>query len=464
MSDNMNERAIVLEILLELERDGGYADQLIKDTLNKYNYFEGRDKSFIKRLAEGTVERRITLDYVIDSFSKCRVSKMKPVIRQIIRMAAYQILYMDSIPDSAACNEAVKLAEKRKFGSLKGFVNGVLRNIVRNKGNIHYPDKNENWTYAVSVCSSVPEETVQMLEQSYGRDKTERILDDFNSVHPVTLRICDEKAFSGLISTPQWKEAVPKQHPYLPYAVTVSGADGIPAMPGFTEGAFTVQDVSSMLVTEAAGIEAGQFLLDVCAAPGGKACHSAQCLADADKDRIEKGHLTACDVSEERAGRIRENMQRLGVENMDIRVCDATVFMPEYENKADIVFADVPCSGLGVAGRKSDIRYNVTRESIKRLTELQWEIVSNVSRYVKPGGILIYSTCTVTAEENIMMAERIVSGLPFETESLEKYLPDSLLSDLDADVVEKVRNGCLQLLPGIQKTDGFFISRLRKKV
>lgn len=462
----MNERAVVLDILLELERGNGYVDQLVRDTLDKYDYLEGRDKAFIKRLAEGTVERKITIDYVIDSFSKCSTSKMKPVIRQIIRMGVYQILFMDSVPDSAACNEAVRLAEKRRFGSLKGFVNGVLRNVARNKDMIKYPDSAADWEYAVSVGESVPRETVHMLAGWYGEKKTETVIRDFNKVHPVTIRVCDMKAFSEIKDLPGWDKVRLEQHPYLDYAMTVSGADGIDSLPGFAEGIFTVQDVSSMLVTEAAGICAGQFILDVCAAPGGKACHSAGCLAGADSragNGVPAGHLTACDVSSERAVKITENMRRLKLSNMDVKVCDATVFDPGYEGKADIVFADVPCSGLGVAGRKPDIKYHVTAAGIQELTHIQWEIVSNVSRYLKPGGILIYSTCTLTEDENSRMVQKIVSELPFTTESLEKYMPAALMEKLDEGETLNVKNGCLQLLPGIQKTDGFFISRLRKK-
>jgi 16S rRNA (cytosine967-C5)-methyltransferase len=462
----MNERAVVLDILLELERGNGYVDQLVRDTLDKYDYLEGRDKAFIKRLAEGTVERRITIDYVTDSFSKCSTSKMKPVIRQIIRMGVYQILFMDSVPDSAACNEAVRLAEKRRFGSLKGFVNGVLRNVARNKDMIKYPDSTDDREYALSVRESVPQETVHMLSGWYGEKKAEAVIRDFNRVHPVTIRICDMKAFSEMKDMPGWDKVRLEQHPYLDYAMTVSGADGIDSLPGFAEGIFTVQDVSSMLVTEAAGICAGQFIMDVCAAPGGKACHSAECLAAADASAgggTQAGHLTACDVSGERAVKITENMHRLRISNMDVKVCDATVFDPGYEGKADIVFADVPCSGLGVAGRKLDIKYHVTAAGIEELAHIQWDIVSNVSRYLKPGGILIYSTCTLTEDENSRMVQKIVSELPFTAESLEKYMPAALMDELDDGEKKNVKNGCLQLLPGIQKTDGFFISRLRKK-
>lgn len=481
----MNERAIVLDILVELDKGDGYTDRLIKDTLDKYDYLETREKSFIKRLSEGVVEKRITLDYVIDTFSKCKTTKMRPIVKQIMRMGVYQILYMDSVPDSAACNESVKLAQKKGFSSLKGFVNGVLRSVSRGQGNILFPDASKNWSYAMSVIHSMPEDTVKMIDSWYGHEKSEKILSDFDLIRPVTIRVCDEAGFSELLKTPEWGKANPLQNQYLPYAYTVNGTEGISSLPGFDEGVFNVQDAGSMLVAEAAEIEEGQILLDVCAAPGGKACQCAQKLADACQSAdshvdacqsagkmndaencmtTDKSHITACDISADRAERINENMIRLGIKNMDVKVCDACEFIPEFENSADIVFADVPCSGLGVAGRKPDIKYHVTRESIKVLTELQWKIVSNVCRYVKPGGTFIYSTCTISPDENVKMAERIAAELGMDQVSILDRLSDALKSDLDDDSLKMAEKGCLQLLPGIQKTDGFFIAKFRKSM
>ena len=243
----------------------------------------------------------------------------------------------------------------------------------------------------------------------------------------------------------------------------ISGAFGISSLPGFDEGVFTVQDAGSMLVAEMAGIKEGQMLLDVCAAPGGKACQCAQKLADTGCTiKKDKGHITACDISADRAERIDENMERLGIRNIDVRVCDACEFIPEFENIADIVFADVPCSGLGVAGRKPDIKYHVTSDSINALTDLQWKIVSNVCRYVKPGGHLIYSTCTISPDENVNMAEKIEKELKMEPVSLIEMLPGALLENLDDDSKKAAENGTLQLLPGIHKTDGFFIAKFRR--
>ena len=237
----MNERTVVLDMLVELEQEDGYTDRLIKDTLDKYDYLESRDKSFIKRLAEGTVEKRITLDYIIDSFSKCKTKKMRPVIRQIMRMGAYQILFMDSVPDSAACNEAVKLAEKKGFSSLKGFVNGVLRSIARNKGQIKYPDPEKDWEYDMAVEHSVPLNTVKLIEGWYGREETKKILSDFDVVRPVTIRVCNDERFGDLLKTSEWKELFPEQSQYLPYCYTIKGAEGITSVPGFKEGVFTVR-------------------------------------------------------------------------------------------------------------------------------------------------------------------------------------------------------------------------------
>lgn len=430
----MNSREIILDILLEISGQNEYSNILITAVLNKYDYLEPREKAFIKHVAEGTLERRIQIDYVLDRYSKVPVRKMKPLIRELLRMSVYQILFMENVPDAAVCNEAVKLAKKRRLQTLQGYVNGVLRTIVREKDKIPYPERDKDIVRYFSIYYSMPEWLVRHFQKAYGDEKTEKILQGFLERQPVCVRIdenLDEETRKEILDAWKWDGVKVKSHPALSYAFLLEGTEGISRLYGYQEGFFAVQDVSSMMVVEKAGIQTGNVVLDVCAAPGGKTMHAACKLHGS-------GRVIACDVTEYKTQKIEENCERLGYENVTVRVQDARVFDETLEEKADIVIADVPCSGLGVIGKKQDIKYRVTEESLQQITELQREIIRNVVRYVKPGGTLMYSTCTINSGENEKMVEWICEQFAFE------------------------KNRMVQLLPGIDETDGFFYARLRR--
>lgn len=451
---NMNLREMIIEILLELERTDGYLNLLLSDVLDKYDYLEPKEKAFIKRVAEGTVERRIQLDYVLDGISKVPSGKMKPFIRALLRMSAYQILFMETVPDAAVCNEAVKLAKKRKFGSLQGYVNGVLRNLSRQKETIVYPSMEKEPVKALSVRYSVPVWLTEFFRRVYGKDTTEKMLRAFLERKPVTVRLeetLSKREREDLLSSWEKKGVAVSKHPYLPYAVRIEKTEGIKRLPGYEEGLFAVQDVSSMLAVEAAGIEPGQTVLDLCAAPGGKSLHAASKLAGT-------GKVLSFDLTETKRSRMEENRRRMGRENMETAVGDARVYREELYQSADVVLADVPCSGLGVIGRKPDIKYHVTEASLKEITALQKEILQNAAAYVKPGGILLYSTCTVNPQENEEMMEWFCASHPFVLENISPCLPGGLPEKLR----QEAEKGMVQLLPGIHEADGFFFARLRK--
>ncbi len=440
-----------MDILLELAKGNEYSNILIAAVLEKYDYLDSREKAFIKRVSEGTIERRIQIDYILDQYSKVPVKKMKPLIRELLRMSAYQLLFMENIPDAAVCNEAVKLAKKRRFQSLQGYVNGVLRSIARGRAEIKYPDKLSAWTEYLSVYYSMPVWLVEHYTAAYGKDACEKILHAYLQRQPVSIRLdermsCEEQ--ETLLA--QWKqdgvEAV--RHPYLPYAVTVQKTDGIRSLDGYESGQFAVQDVSSMLVVEAAGIKAGNTVIDVCAAPGGKALHAATKLRGT-------GQVIACDVTEYKTDKIEENRERLQLPNVSVWVRDARKTDQSLVDKADVLIADVPCSGLGVIGKKQDIKYRITQESLKEIVQLQKEILQNAVTYVKPGGIMMYSTCTMNPPENEEMVRWICRTFDFEPESMAPYMPQGLQKEAD--------KGFIQLLPGVHETDGFFLARLRKK-
>lgn len=448
----MNARELVLDVFLEAEKTGGYANSLIRDVLDKYDYEDAKEKAFFKRLAEGTLERRITLDWVINCCSKTPVAKMKPFIRNLLRISAYQILYMEGIPDSAACNEAVKLAKKRGFSSLSGFVNGVLRNLARNKNNLPMPDPEREPVKSLSVRFGLPEWMILLWTEQYGLKKAQLLGEGIGQMRPVIIRFCGALPAAGkerALEAMRKAGVKAKAHPLYPDAYELEGCEGVANLPGFAEGLFYVQDVSSMLAVEAAGIQPGMHVLDLCSAPGGKALLAYEKL-------MGTGSLKAGDLSEAKADRIRENAKRMGCSHMEIFVWDAAKHMEELENRADVVLADVPCSGLGVMARKKDIRYRIQPQDLKALTGLQKEILTASWQYVKPGGILLYSTCTVNRMENEEMVDFITKNFPFDAESLDPYLP-ACLHD------EQTAKGMLQLYPGEHDTDGFFIARLRRR-
>lgn len=446
----MNTRELIVEILLEILEKEKYSHLVIRDVLQKYDYLDSRDKAFIKRVADGCVEWKIKIDYIINQFSKVKVERQKPLIRTILRMSVYQLMFMDNIPDSAVCNEAVKLCKKRGFQNLQGFVNGVLRNIARNKEQIEYPDREKDIVEFLSVEYSMPTWIVEKFIEEQGEEIAEKILAGFMEIEPVTIRMnenADEESVESLVN--EWKKCKVEvgKHPYLSYAYCLKGIDGVRNLPGFEDGLYTVQDVSSMLVCEAAGLKKGDKVIDVCAAPGGKAIHAAQKVG-------KEGIVSARDLTEYKTSYIKENIERMKIENCEVLIWDAREVREEDIGTADVVIADLPCSGLGVMGKKKDIKYRISKESLDSLVKLQREILDAVHKYVKPGGILLYSTCTINKQENEDNVTWLTENYSFETESLSAYLPDELKAGED---------GVMQLLPGIHETDGFFIARLRKK-
>lgn len=451
--EQVNLRQLVMDMLLAVtvsneNRPPEYSHVIIRDVLNKYNYLSGQEKAFMKRLFEGTLERMIELDYCLDQYSKVKVQKMKPVIRTIMRMSVYQILYMDAIPDSAACNEAVKLAGKKGFATLKGFVNGVLRTIARNKDQIPYPDKEKDYELYLSITYSMPMWIVTMWIKQLGKERTEEVLKGLLIEHPVTIRV-REQDVAKLEKALQSQGGILEKHPYLPYAYRISKTDDISRLPGYEDGAFVIQDVSSMLAIEALEMKQGMKILDICAAPGGKSMLAA--------DKLQgTGEVEARDISEYKVTLMQENFERCNLHNVKAVCKDAVVMDESWIGQADIVIADVPCSGLGVIGKKRDIKYKMNPDAIKDIIALQEQILDKAVSYVKPYGLLLFSTCTINKEENEAHAELLQNKYHMTPVSLDDTLPEVLHS-------ETTKQGYLQLLPGIHDTDGFFISVFQKK-
>ena len=449
MSEKENIRLLALETLLERERTGRKLDAIMNDVLENYAFLPKTQRAFYARLTGGTLEEQIRLDYVIGCYSKTPPAKMKPVIRNILRLSAYQILEMDAVPDSAAVNEAVKLAKKKGFGALSGFVNGVLRSMLREPQKCVLPPKTDTLSY-LSVRYSMPEFLLRQWLAAYNEADTEAMCAAFLEPKKTTIRIRPDRIPEGLAELKKDGAAV-EPAPYLPYAFYLSGYENLQDLSAFSKGLFFVQDVSSMLAVEAAGISKEEKLriLDVCAAPGGKSALAADLAS-------ESSELLAGDVSAAKTALIEENCERLRIHNIHTRVWDAAVPDPALLGQMDLVFADVPCSGYGVIGHKPDIKYNASQEKQAELAALQFRILETAAGYVRPGGVLMYSTCTVSGEENEQNVARFLENHDFEAEDMTPYLPAEFAGT-------PARKGMLQLLPGRDACDGFFIARMRRK-
>lgn len=445
--NKVNLRNQVLTMLLQVN-EGKKSHLVLKETLDNLPDLEKQEKSFVTRLFQGTIERQIELDYIINCFSKTKTSKMKPVIREIIRMCVYQIKYMDSVKDFAACNEAVKLVQKRKLVNLKGFVNGVVRNIARSIEEIEYPT---DYVDNLSVRYSVPKWIIEMWLEQYGKDIVENILDNLYDNNVTSVRCNTSKAsVADIISALEIQNIKVEKSNVYDKALNISGYHSLGTLNVFQAGMVTVQNLSSMLVGIVANPSEGMNIIDVCAAPGGKSLHVAELMNGT-------GHVEARDLSKQKTDLIEENISRIRYKNITTKVWDATVLDEAAVGTADIVIADLPCSGLGVIGNKSDIKLNVTREQIDELAKLQREILLIVNKYLKPDGLLVFSTCTINTIENNENVEWIKENLDMDSVSLTDTIPKEL------DNFNTLEEGYIQILNGQEGMDGFFISAFRKK-
>lgn len=454
----MTTRELVLDMLLEAERGEAFSNEILKDTMTKYQYLSKQDRAFITRMFEGVVERCLELSYVLDQYSKVKTKKMKPAIRSILLMGVYQIRYMEGVKDFAAVHESVNLAGKRGFSALKGFVNGVLRSVLRGQETFRYPNRKQNPAAYLSIRYSCPQWLVKLWISNYGEKRTEQMLQFSLEDRALTIRCNTSRIDPDSLKEELSREgAKASEGTLLPYALYLEQFDYLDALPSFQKGFFTVQDESSMLAVHCAGLAPGDQVLDLCAAPGGKTTHAAQILKVLEKQECQpSGFVTARDVSEAKTVRIQENLFRLGLANARAECQDALEHRMDSEEAFDIVLADLPCSGLGVIGRKNDIKYRTGEEDCRELAKLQRRILSHAAAYVKPGGTLIYSTCTLHPAENQENAAWLRETYPLEPVSFEELLPPRLQGFGGA-------SGALEILPGQFGTDGFFFAKYRKQ-
>ncbi len=423
----MNAREVAFNLIQDiLEKKEKSGDALLlameKEGLDR------RDRAFAQRLTLSTVERAVTLDFFINQVSKVKVNKQKPLIRTALRMGACQIFYMDSVPDSAAVNETVKIVRKRGLSGLSGFVNGVLREIIRQKDNLALQASNN-----LSTEFSCPSWLCDFFTENYGAQETRKILEGLLRNPPLTIRINNSKIGIGAYEDLLKDRGIMYKKGVLHENAIIIPDGEVTALPGYSEGYFQVQDESSMCVAASAGLKKGDFVIDVCAAPGGKSLHAADIL-----ELLGDGQVISRDLTEKKVALIIENIGRNAFSNIRAEVGDATVFDERYKGKADVLIADLPCSGLGIIGKKPDIKYNVTQETLVELAVLQRQILKNIDGYLKQGGTLMYSTCTINKGEN---EENV----------------DFICRELGYELIEMK-----QLLPG-EPCDGFFYAKLIKR-
>lgn len=430
-------RQTAFEALIKTEKQGSYSNITIDSFLTKTK-LDTRDKSFVSALFYGVIERRLTIDYQLQLYLDKPIKKLKPEVLSILRMGAYQILFMDKVPTSAAVNESVKLAKRNGCSFASGLVNAVLRKI--DKGGITLPDE-KNFSEYLSVKYSCPQWLVNKWISEYGSEDTEGLLSHSIGVPPIYIRVNTTKTDSKNLTALLSDEGIDVTVTDIPDAMIIDlhGKD-IEKLKAFKEGLFHVQDISCQLCSMALSAKKGDTVFDLCSAPGGKAYTVCELMED-------KGNVFCFDIHENRVELIKKGAERLGLNSIEAAVSDASV-LNKAIGYADKVLCDVPCSGLGIIARKPEIKYKKPEE-LKNLPELQLNILKNGSKYVKNGGILVYSTCSVSKEENESVCTEFLKS---ETD-FEAIVPLPQLSD----------DKFLTLMPHKFGGDGFFIAAFRKK-
>ena len=436
-------RRTALKVIRQVTEGGAYAS-LALDAALKNSGLNSADRRLVSRLVYDTLDRMIWLDYVLAQVMARPDTDIK--LRNILRLGACQILLEDRIPESAATNLCVQLCAENGMPGLKGVCNGILRNLIRKKDEFEFPDPETDPEKAASIRHSVPGWIWRRLREDYG-DEAEEILrfrnkDEGWLLRPNLTRI-DDAGFETLLDKKVWQ----KERSELPHAWKITGAMDISRDADYLQGHFSIQSGGSMLACLAMDVKRGQQILDCCSAPGGKACYMAEMMNGT-------GRIQAWDIHEHRTALIQAQARRLGLENIRPMVRDATRLRDELTGTMDGVLLDAPCSGLGFMAQKPDLKLRVTEESLKELTELQVKLLDTVSAYVKPGGTLVYSTCSILKDENERQAEAFLQRHPeFEETELPETIPERY---------RRERKRGLQLLEYRDGMEGFYLIKLKR--
>jgi len=433
-------RETALNALIACRKEGAWSNGVLKEYIQR-DRLDSRDAGLATRLCYGVLQNQAKLDFYLKQLLTGKLKDLHPVVRDILHLGLYQIYELDKIPDSAAVNESVALAKKyNRNPKAASLVNGVLRNAVRSKGTLKEPV-----SYAEKY--SHPDELISLLKANLPKGKLEMMLKADNASPEMVVQVNTLKITTEALRKKLEEQGISAQpHGWMPDCLVLAGTGNLEQLPAFREGLFYVQDPASKLSVLCAKLPKEDIrVLDCCSAPGGKSFASAIAMGG-------KGSITSCDVHDHKTALIQNGADRLGFANISARQQDATVPVDEWISAMDAVICDAPCSGLGIIRKKPDIRYKDLKET-EDLPALQLKILSNQANYVKPGGVLMYSTCTVLRREN----EDVVKAFL-------EMRDDFYLEPLDLpEVFPKNESGMLTLIPGEYDTDGFFISRLRRK-
>lgn len=446
----MSARKIAYEILMDIEVNNNYSNISLNSHLSKVKV-DNRDKGLITELVYGVIEKKRYIDYIINKVSKIKVRKMENSVKIAIRLGVYQIVFLDRIADYAAINESVDIIKKIDKRA-SGFVNAILRNVLRKKDDIC--KINDNTTENIAIKYSYEKWIVDRLIGEHGLARAKSILESLSERPKLYLRINRSKMdgfddideFAEFIIDQLEKEGIKaKRSEFLEEAIQVDNFKNIEANKLFKMGYISVQDISSMLVSKALNPKGNSKVLDLCAAPGGKTTHIAELMNNT-------GLVLSQDIYDHKIKMIKWYANRLGLNNIKVEKADALSLCEEYKGKFDYVLSDVPCSGMGIVRRKPEIKYK-TEEEVNKLPDIQLSILRNAAEYVKEGGVLVYSTCTIFKEENMGIIYRFLSeNQDFSLDSIENLNLDS--STLDS--------GYINIYPDEFEMDGFFICRLKK--
>lgn len=438
--DTAAARVVALAALNNVERRQAYSGPALLGETRKHS-LSPREERLVWKLVYGVITYRLSLDYVLNKFCRQNVSRLSTTMRNIMRLACYQLVYLDRIPDFAAVNEAVAMARRSSGQRMAGFVNGVLRNIVRQRDSLF--DLSPHSAEGISVLHSHPLWMVEKWLKKWGAEFTADLCRANNLPASLTIRVNTGKiSVEDYFTLTAEKGLSPIRGKYCREALLFPANTKFSDLPGFSQGLFIVQGEASMLVADCLDLRPGQKVLDMCSAPGGKATHIAS--------RIEAGEVTACDLHAGRVKLVEENAARLGLDNVKALKADARK-LPEYlRARFDRVLVDAPCTGLGVIRKKPDIKWARQPEDLDVLAALQQEILRTGCQLLRPGGYLVYSTCTIMDEEN---QDNVHSLLAARNEMKLERLEISNLSG---------REGVINTFPHLHDLDGFFIAKFKK--
>lgn len=437
----MNSREVALNIVNRVLNEGAYSNIVLSKELNESDLSD-KDRALVTELVYGTLRRKNTLDTIISNFVK-DISVMNNEVLNILRIAIYQMHFLDKVPEFAACNEAVELAKKQSVQDSK-LVNGILRSYTKNPDEI---DINGGIVDKLAYQYSFEPWFIRMIYKQYGEENGRKILQGLNQTPKVTVRVNTLKSnFDEVYDKLEEMEYDIEEGYVCPEAIVIKGGSSIENNELFKEGLITVQDESAMIVASLFDLKEGEVVLDLCAAPGGKTTHMAELLEGT-------GKVLAFDLHENKLSLIKANVERLGLNNVEVDVMDATKLDSKYVGSSDKILIDVPCSGIGIIRKKPEIKWNKNRKSMKDLVPTQRVIMENAWSYLKFGGTMIYSTCTLNKEENEENIEWFLNK--YKNAKIEKVFignNDNLIYNND---------GSLTILPN-EYMDGFYIAKIRK--